>query len=385
MKVLLVSSGSGSRGGGEIFLDYLGKGLTDRGHEVIVWMPKHPRMDELAAKCARFSQVVRSDYCNTYDYRARSLATSFNWAVSRRIANEWIRLRPDVIHINKQNLEDGLDLLRAVRNSALPSVCTIHLTQTAAYLRARSAGLRDWIAYRHLSRYRGTVIAVQERRREMLNDFLHGRARTKTVFNGVPAVDLAAMRSLRETTRRELGMSYRNVLVIGVGRLVEQKQPFRFLQVAKELHARIPDTKFLWIGDGKLARKWCDLVLREGLQDVVSCAGWQPNVQPYLHAGDLLLHTAEFEGLPFVMIEAMAAKLACAVTRDLASEIPLLNERNTLFVDDIDELAAKVRDPDIVAKIAEAGRRLFEDRFSVETMAEAYERLYVDALRNPKI
>jgi len=39
MKILLVSSGSGSRGGGEIFLVYLAQGLTDRGHEVLVWMP----------------------------------------------------------------------------------------------------------------------------------------------------------------------------------------------------------------------------------------------------------------------------------------------------------------------------------------------------------
>ena len=37
--MLLVSSGSGSRGGGEIFLEYLAKELTDRGHEVAVWIP----------------------------------------------------------------------------------------------------------------------------------------------------------------------------------------------------------------------------------------------------------------------------------------------------------------------------------------------------------
>src|SRR5262249_48443671 len=134
MRVLLVSSGSGSRGGGEIFLDYLGKELTVRGHEVVMWIPNHPRMDELAAKCGRFALVIRGDYRNTYDHRGRSLSTCFNRGVSHRIAREWKSLRPDVIHINKQNLEDGLDLLRAARKSTLPSVCTIHLTQTARYL-----------------------------------------------------------------------------------------------------------------------------------------------------------------------------------------------------------------------------------------------------------
>src|SRR5262249_17525258 len=115
MRVLLVSSGSGSRGGGEIFLEYLAKELTGRGHDVTVWIPDAPRMDELAEKCSRHAKIIRSDYRNTYDYSTRSLATCFNWGVSRRIAEEWSALQPDVIHINKQNLEDGLDLLRAAR------------------------------------------------------------------------------------------------------------------------------------------------------------------------------------------------------------------------------------------------------------------------------
>jgi len=38
MKILLVSSGSGSRGGGELFLKYLGEGLTERRHEVVMWI-----------------------------------------------------------------------------------------------------------------------------------------------------------------------------------------------------------------------------------------------------------------------------------------------------------------------------------------------------------
>src|SRR5262249_11690772 len=172
MRILLVSSGSGSRGGGEIFLDYLGKELADRGHEVLMWIPNHPRMDELAAKCARFAFIVRANYRNTYDLPARSLSTCLNWGVSRQLAHDWVQLRPDIVHINKQNLEDGLDLLRAANRSSLPSVCTIHLTQTASYLRARGAWLRDWIARKQLKRYQGVLVAVQDQRSDMLRRFL---------------------------------------------------------------------------------------------------------------------------------------------------------------------------------------------------------------------
>jgi glycosyltransferase involved in cell wall biosynthesis len=379
MRVLLVSSGSGSRGGGEIFLDYLGKELADRGHDILMWIPNHPRMDELAGKCARFARVFRAKYRNTYDHPARSLSTCFNWGVSRRIAREWRALQPDVIHINKQNLEDGLDLLRAVRRCALPSVCTIHLTQTSTYFHAKAAWLRDWIARWELSAYEGVLVTVQERRREMLRKFLGEGARTKTIFNGVPRVDAAGLRPLREAKRRELGLVNCDFMVLGIGRLVAQKRPFLFLRIAKELHMRIPSTKFLWVGDGKLAEQWQNMIVNEQLDGIVSCAGWQADVLPYLLAGDLLLHTAEFEGLPFVVIEAMAADLACAVTRDLASEVPFFNECNTLFIDNIDELAEKLRNRHFLVQVAEGGRHLIEHKFSVNKMVDAYEQLYVEA------
>jgi glycosyltransferase involved in cell wall biosynthesis len=376
MRVLLVSSGSGSRGGGEIFLEYLAKALTDRGHEVTVWIPDAARMDELAEKCSRHAKVVRSNYRNTYEYPARSLATCFNWGVSRRAAEEWIALRPDVIHINKQNLEDGLDLLRAARLCGMPSICTIHLTQTALYLRARLAWLRDLIARRQLREYRGILVSVQGVREQALRDFIGDGARTATVFNGVPWVDRAAMHSERQRKRAELGVSDGELLVLGVGRLVAQKRPMRFLSIAKQLHEQVPQTRFLWVGDGSLAAQWREAIARDQMGDFVSCAGWQSDVLPFFLAGDVLLHVAEFEGLPFVLIEAMAARLACVVTSDLRSELSFLDDENVLFVDDLQELARKLANKETVANVAMAGWKLVKDTLSVGRMAKEYEELY---------
>ena len=50
MKILLASSSSGSRGGGELYLLYLGRALAERGHEAMLWASAHPRMNELAEK-----------------------------------------------------------------------------------------------------------------------------------------------------------------------------------------------------------------------------------------------------------------------------------------------------------------------------------------------
>src|SRR5262249_15154619 len=173
-------------------------------------------------------------------------------------------------------------------------------------------------------------------------------------------------------------------LVLGVGRLVAQKRPFLFLDTAMKLHKRVPNARFLWIGDGNLVPQWKNAITRALLEGIISTTGWQANVLPYLLAGDLLLHAAEFEGLPLAVIEAMAAGLACAVTRDLASEMPFFNEDNVLFIDDIEHLAEQLRNPLLLANIVRGGRRLIEDKLDLNKMAESYERLYFDEARKSR-
>jgi len=381
MKILLVSSGSGSRGGGEIFLDYLGKGLVERGHEVLMWIPAHPRMNELAGRVARFARVIRADYRSVYDYKTRTIATALNWRTSHRIAQQWRELRPDVIHLNKQNLEDGLDLLRAADQSAVASVCTIHLTQTARYLGARMARLRDWIARGALKGYAGIFVAVQETRRAALQQFVDGKTNTRSILNGVPISNLRDVSLIRSAKRRELNIGDADMLVLGVGRLVEQKRPDLFLKIASEIHRRLPASKFLWIGDGNFAPRWDEWVERAGLRTVISRVGWQSDVSSFLFAGDLLLHVARYEGLPLAVSEAMVASLSCAVTQDLAQEIPLLNENNVFFVDDWPRLLNRLQDRATLTAIATEGRELAEREFSLEKMAESYERVYVEAAK----
>lgn len=376
MKILLVSSGSGSRGGGEIFLDYLGEGLATRGHEVIVWIPSHSRMDEMANRVSRFAKVIRSDYRSIYDYRLRTVSTALNWGTSRRIAREWKALNPDIIHINKQNLEDGLDLLRAADQSGIPSVCRIHITQTAHYLDAQFAAVRDLIARRSLNNYRGIIVTA---RRAALERFLKRSTFIETIHNGVPLVDLHQKAPVRAGKRLELGLNFDNFLVLGLARLVAQKEPFAFLEKAKSIFNACPKAKFLWIGDGDLSTRWDHWVEREALGSVISRVAWQSDVTPFLFAGDLLLHVAKYEeGLPLAVAEAMSAGLPCAVSGDFATEITLFNEANVLFADDARVLASQLHDVGILSKVGAGGRRLVEEKLSLAGMIDAYEKLYTN-------
>jgi glycosyltransferase involved in cell wall biosynthesis len=371
MKILLVSSSSGSRGGGELFLLYLGEALTRRGHEVALWASDHPRMDELAASFARIGPVLRADYRNTYDLPGRSLAAFAARRKPRELAAQWSGF--DCVHINKQNLEDGLDLLRAARLANVPTLATVHLTQSAVYLRAVGARVRDFVSRSALEAYPGALVGVAESRADDLAAFLSTRERVHCIPNGVPLPDL----SRRPARANEL-------LVVGVGRLVPQKRPFVFLDVAEKIHAAQPDARFRWVGDGHLAGEWDRAATERGLGGVLTRTGWQSDVQPHLLEAEVFLHTAEYEGLPLAILEAMAAALPCLVTENLRNDLPFLDEANSLGIDGDGAWLSQLKDRALLAERGAAARRLVEGRFSFDQMAASYERLYREAVHNAR-
>src|SRR5215475_3148201 len=145
MRILLVSSSSGSRGGGEIYLHHLACGLSRFGHSVHSLCSSAAPMDELAKSLSRFGEVSRAEFSNTYRRPTRSLGATLDVAQQRRFRSMFRELSPDIVHINQQVPEDGLDLLLAAYSSGIPFLSTIHIAQSAKSLNARLGRLRDLV------------------------------------------------------------------------------------------------------------------------------------------------------------------------------------------------------------------------------------------------
>ena len=384
MRILLASSSSGSRGGGELFLLYLGRALAQRGHTVLLWASDHPRMDELANSFSAIGEVLRSPYRNTYDRRGRSISSYLNLRAVGQLAREWTKARPDILHVNKQNLEDGLDLLHAARRSHFPNVCTIHLTQSAEYLKARLAPARDFVARRALRNYHNPLITVLENRRQDLAAFLGGAKRIHMIPNGVPLYDIARRAVVREGRRADLGIAEDELLIIAVGRMVPQKRPLEFLARAEEVLRRYPETKFLWVGDGAaLSEAWDEWVEAHKLGKTIRRMPWRNDVPSLLMAADVFLHVAEYEGLPLAILEAMSAALPCAIASHLLREMPFLDASNSISVAADGAWMAALADRQRLHAIGATARKLVEEKYSYAKMAEAYEALYHQALGQP--
>lgn len=384
MKILLVSTSSGSRGGGELCLLYLGRALRDRGHQVTLWVSRHPRMDELAARFAEFGAVARAEYTNTYDRCGRSIASYCDSVTAKRVAAHWLDLAPDVIHLNKQNLEDGLDLVEAARRCAIPSLAMIHITQNATYLRAQFAFVRDFIARRALLRFPGLFVTTPESRQRDLAHFLGDGSRVRTVANGVPIPEPTDREASRDAVRKEFNFAPNQLLFVAVGRMAPQKRPLHFLEIAAQIYAQIPHARFLWVGDGPLASNWDDWVEKQNLGGIIQRLAWRNDVPRLLSAADVFIHVAEFEGLAFAILEALAAGLPCAITSNLVSEMPFLEESNSITIRPNSEWIGQFHDRIRLREIGRAAAQLAATQFSFSRMAEDYEALYRELIETPR-
>ncbi|MGO1371977.1 MAG: glycosyltransferase family 4 protein [Senegalia sp. (in: firmicutes)] len=97
--------------------------------------------------------------------------------------------------------------------------------------------------------------------------------------------------------------------VVGVGRLEKQKNFPLLIRAFAKFHKKFPDYTLVIYGEGKL-RKDLEELSRTLLPEGSYCfPGRNPNVLEYIKSAQMLVLSSNYEGMPNVVIEAMAVGL----------------------------------------------------------------------------
>jgi glycosyltransferase involved in cell wall biosynthesis len=388
MRVLFVSSSSGSRGGGEFFLVYLARALKAEGVEVGLWLSADPQMDGIVELFGEAGPVFRHPYVNTFLRRTRSLShLRPPGREMEAILEQWRAFQPDVLHLNKQCLEDGLDLLEAARRLDVAQGCTLHITQSAVELKAVMGRLRDAIARRALRLYPGGLWAIARNRADALEGFLGGKRKVACIPNGVRIPPEEEMRETADHMRREWGerITGGGPVAVSIGRLMPQKDPMRFLEIMDSWKAREPGLTAIWVGDGEMREAFEARIRQMGAVDWIHCAGWQEEATRFLCLADAYVHPARFEGLPFALLEAMAHGLPCVISPSLAADLKDMPPETWIIAGEDPEVWLEpLTDAGRLAEKGREARALAVESFSLEAMARAYIQLYRQLLADRK-
>jgi glycosyltransferase involved in cell wall biosynthesis len=138
------------------------------------------------------------------------------------------------------------------------------------------------------------------------------------------------------------------VRCLAVGRLVPKKAPLSTLEAFRQAYAVDQRLQLDLVGDGPLTPEVRAYVDRHGLATAVRLHGSLPHKQVLarMRRADLLLHHAvtspadgDAEGLPVVILEAMAAGLAVVATRHEGIPEAVHHDRTGLLVNEGDVTA----------------------------------------------
>jgi len=207
-------------------------------------------------------------------------------------------------------------------------------------------------------------------------------AKIRVVHNGIDLTRLPPFSLDRVAARRTAGFDPQRRLVAQVGRLTAQKDYPTFLAAAARVAVEVADVDFLVVGEGELRSELEAEVGRLHLGARVRFLGLRHDVPALLGAVDVLVLTSRYEGLPNVVIEAMATG-AVAVATDVGGARELLVSGETGFIVPpgdaqavADAVLAVLRAPESALRTAAAARRRVETEFTVDAMVRRTMELY---------
>ncbi len=170
--------------------------------------------------------------------------------------------------------------------------------------------LLDRAIYRRYAR----IVAVSEAVATALRHWLpEVAAKLAVVPNSVDPSRFAVSPAQRQAVRHALGLAPNDQVILFVGRLVRAKGVEVLLEALAHLPAKAR-AKCLIVGPGPL-RAELEQNLDESLRRSVTFLGARSDIPDLLAAADLFVLPSRWEGLPVVVLEAMAARLPIVATR----------------------------------------------------------------------
>lgn len=270
----------------------------------------------------------------------------------------------DLLHANlpaPYMSQNGL-VAPVARSAGIPRVVTTeHLPRIArnpkrAWLKRFSTYFVDRVI---------TVSRANARHLEWQHDV--GPERIRVVYNGVPEPDLCD----RSRARKELDIPEGVRFLCLIGELSARKGQRLLLDALARLHRR--DDWCLWfVGEGPDRYILEQRVDELGMGSRVVLAGFRDDVSKILRAADLLVLPSELEGMPYVILEAMAMGLPVIATNvDGVPEIVVDDDTGLLIEPgDVEALSAAVQTvldrPEMARRWGEAGRKRYLEGFRLE-------------------
>lgn len=156
-----------------------------------------------------------------------------------------------------------------------------------------------------------------------------------------------------------------------------------FLMAAKSILAKIQNVEFLLIGEGPLRQFYEEMALELGINNKVHFLGRRGDISGILANLNISISSSISEGFSNVILESMAASKPVVATNVGGSSEAVRDGITGYLVPPANSEAMAnaiidlLQNPDKAAAMGSAGRKVVEEKFTVEAMVKKYEKLYM--------
>ena len=210
--------------------------------------------------------------------------------------------------------------------------------------------------------------------------------RVAVIENGLDLDELPGPEE-RAKVRTEYGWED-DVLVVGtVARQMAQKDPFTWLRTAAAVARTHDKVRFVWVNGGELLAASRRLAQTLDLGDQMTFLPYVPNASRVMAGFDVLMLSSRFEGLSYVVLEAMGLGKPVVATDVLGTRDVIEHGRNGLLAAPgepqalADHLGALLDQPDRGTALGACARATVAARFTKKRMVARTRALYEQLLQ----
>jgi glycosyltransferase involved in cell wall biosynthesis len=214
--------------------------------------------------------------------------------------------------------------------------------------------------------------------------------KVSVIYNGIDNTEFNTRVDV-EKVKEEVGLNSKIPVIGVIGRLEPQKRVDVFLRAASMIITSGFYIQFLIVGDGPLRKELETLAVNLNIAEKVLFLGWRRDVYKLLAVMDIFCLSSGWEGMPLVVLEAMSMGRPVISTRVRGIDEVVENRKTGIIVplNDPKALAEAcillLNNYDLAAKMGKAGRRKFDQMFTVKKMINEYQQLYLELYENLRI
>ncbi len=241
----------------------------------------------------------------------------YNRLTYDRNLRKFLQNHPEYTIIHDHLMDSAAETFRVAKKLGRITIAHSHIAESSRHL-------SDYVRFlfrRNLHKVSDYRFACSRAAGEWL---YRGKADFTVLNNGIDTEKYRFSKKERNEKRKELNLSPENILITNIGRMVEQKNQKRLIDIFALFRENHPDSTLMIVGTGPLEDALKKEAEDRGVGDSVIFTGERSDVPSLLAASDIFLFPSLFEGLGIVLVEAQAEGLPCVFSSNIPGEVDLV-------------------------------------------------------------